>query len=453
MKGSAFDALSTFRGKLRANDCLRYFCISDTAAVMVSGHVCIGFYINFADFERSSGFLKFISDLDSSVESYHQVYCVYSKSSTLFFYFLTLPYPFLEKDKFINNILPSFAEHRAKEQWERIRSELRQIQCDVLSFFQKSQVLSAEGIQSFLNLLLNKDTAHIKDIRNSVHDNFNVSYDSFKYNDMNHAILKLKNFPKKDILSDLLFGQMFEFPFIVNCTITKPTKKKSSEILFSEKDYTSQLDAIFANPGSRMLLGDNTFLTESSGEYVYEYDLKVMFFNKDLEEVTKNLETFKERMLDFELIFSREEIGLVNSLTSFFPGQTFVFGEGIKILDIDLKYLLPWRKSEYTFLKKEKDFYPVFIENISSESEVVFSPPTVTDRGGGELAEGIGDEENESSGLNVESTINSAKGSLKDPKEEAITFKENEVKKEQDKITTEQPISPDTIEEAFFKNL
>ena len=58
MVGSGFEALSSCRGKYRATDALRYFGIYDSAIITASGHVCIGFYVAFKDFNEKSGFIK-----------------------------------------------------------------------------------------------------------------------------------------------------------------------------------------------------------------------------------------------------------------------------------------------------------------------------------------------------------------------------------------------------------
>jgi|SRR3989339_1229206 len=451
MVGSGFEALSSCRGKYRATDALRYFGIYDSAIITVSGHVCIGFYVAFKDFNEKSGFIKFIHALDPSLESVHQVYCVYSKSNVLFFYFLTLPYPFSSSSSFLN-ILPKFSIAGEEDKWKEVLKTLSRIRLDVLSIFPNSQVLTDMGLNSFINLILNKSNSPVEDFRPRVFDDFALDYDSFAYNGEHHAFLKLKNFPSKHILSDLLFGQRFEFPFIINCTITKPTVQASNDIYFKEKDFKSQQDILFTNKPSGSLVGDNIFLTESTGDYVYQYDLKVLFFEHDLKVLHSNVNKFQSRMRDFGLIFSREEMRLLNSLTSFFPGLSFVFGSGTNILNADAKYLLPWNKDSYEFLEKEIDVYPEFVEEVPIDSDIVFSAPKI-ERGSGELAEGVSDEETLSKAplqVTGESSAIGTKSSISVPDAIApIQNKEpsSQIKK---KVITEQPKSPENIEDPYI---
>ena len=398
--GSGFDLIRKYKGSFRIQDAMQYYGIYDNAIFTNSGRVCIGFYVDFDEFKKDSGFLEFIHRMDNSIETVFQIYLIKSKSTVLLYFFITFPYPYRIEKSFLKGIIHTLSMKSSYETSSAIYSKLNNVRADVIEALPGATVLTDTGLNSFLNLLINKNLSNVRDISRHIYDDIHVHYGYYSYQEINTLVLKMKNFPEEDVLPDLIYGSPFDFPFIMQFTITKPPKTVSNEIFFKEGDYAEQVRRIFqANStpkteSGNSFFGDDIMLTQSFGDYVYHFDLAVHLFHKDANQLVDNASHFQSHMRDFNVIFAHEQLELINSIASFFPGLSFLYQDKFDILNPDLKFLLPWKKDIFKTLIKEKDRYPEFkASSPPSMDEAVFQPIKLKQQVGERSALDLPDEE------------------------------------------------------------
>lgn len=385
-EGSGFELIRKFKGRFRLQDAMSYYGIYDNAIYTASGHVVVGFYMDFSTFTLKNDFLNLFKTLNPDIEITFQFYLVHSKTFMALFLFVTIPFPYLSSHHTIRNILFGLSEKYTqtffKRQNQSLNKELNSIRALILSIYPESSNLTDLGLHGFLNILLNKNLNLVSNIKNHIHDDFDFKYSHYTYNNRKTIALILKNFPQEDIFPDLLFNSNFDFPFILQITVTRPTRKTSNSIFFAESDYASQLESIFKSAGKTFDQnsfgrgGEALMLTQSIGDYVFHYNCTAHFSDTDADKLVQYATRFQKRFRDFSLMFSQEQLELINVASSFFPGLSFLFQDKLDILNPDLKYLLPFKKGTYKTLFKEEDKYPEFIPEAPPPiSEAVFKTP------------------------------------------------------------------------------
>jgi hypothetical protein len=385
--GSGFETIKKFKGRFRLQDSLLYWGIYNNAIYTNSGHICIGFCLNFDDFKTAkfySDFFNFYQD-----EFYIQTYLVYSKSICSLFLFLTFKYPYQTKFSSFQNLLFGISGKSARKHFAKNDSQVNrfvaELQEYVLSVFPRSTVLSDRGLNGFLNLILNKNLNEVDDITRYIYGDLDFKFSHYEYNGFKHVALKLRSYPKADHFSDLVFGSAFDFPFIIQTTITKPAADELAGLAARVGEAQEEL---------RVLNPNTTIPTNSTGSLLH-FDCAIHLFSKDGQRLVETASLLQKRFRDYGYLFGQECLELTNVVSSYFPGLAYLFQDRhLTSLD-DLQFLLPFKKDSYQLLIKPEDRYPEFVpEAPPKEEEAIFAAPVVAVKTGAPVP-GLPDEDDQ----------------------------------------------------------